>query len=247
MAGHSKWKNRAHRKGRQDASRGQLFTKLCRDIYAAVRRGGANPDTNYTLKTALDKARTASVPADTIQRTIGKAIGNVEGVVYEDFVYEGYGPGGIAVMLELSSNNRNRTAAEMRHLFSKYGGNLGESGSVAWMFERRGAIAVPRAGLPMAEDDFTLWAIDAGAEDVDVSDEEEIQLLTDPDRLSGLEDFLREAGIGYGSVDLVYLPTTTLAVSGEDEGRAGTLLELLEENDDVQRVFTNAEFADGDE
>lgn len=246
MAGHSKWKNRAHRKGRQDATRGQLFTKLCRDIYAATRRGGANPETNYTLKVALEKARAASVPADTIERTIGKALGNVEGVMYEDFVYEGYGPGGIAVMLELSSNNRNRTAAEMRHLFAKYGGNLGESGSVAWMFERRGVIAVPRAGLTMSEDDFALWAIDAGVEDVDAADDEEIQLLTEPDRLSELEGRLRGAGIAYGGVDLAYRPVTTVAVSGEDEERAGTLLELLEENDDVQRVFTNAEFVGAD-
>ncbi|MCY0900566.1 MAG: YebC/PmpR family DNA-binding transcriptional regulator [Firmicutes bacterium] len=243
MAGHSKWKNIAHRKGKQDASRGQLFTKLCKDVYAAARRGGSNPDTNYALKLAIDKARTASVPADTIARTLAKASGTLEGVQMEEFVYEGYGPGGIAVMLEISTDNRNRTAAEVRHLFSKYGGSLGESGCVAWMFRRVGAIALVRGTLSMDEESFTLIAIEAGAQDIDApASEESMTVYTEPDELSAVESRLREQGISPDSASLVYLPVVMTAVTAADEDKVTLLLSLLEEHDDVQSLYTNADF-----
>lgn len=242
MAGHSKWKNIAHRKGKQDASKGQLFTKLCRDVYVAARRGGANPEINYHLKVALEKAKAASVPSDTIARTIGKATGTLEGVVFEEFTYEGYGPAGIAVMLEISTSNRNRTAAEVRHAFSKHGGSLGESGCVAWMFRRVGAITVDANGLALSEEEMTLAAIEAGADDL-VMDEEEYVIYTAPDQLSAVEKALAEQGIVSANADLTYLPTTMAAVPVEEEDRVSTLLALLEEHDDVQSVYTNAEFA----
>lgn len=244
MAGHSKWKNIAHRKGKQDASRGQLFTKLCKDMYAAARRGGGNPDTNYDLKMAIDKARAASVPSDTIVRTIGKAMGTLEGVQYEEFIYEGYGPGGIAVMLELSSSNRNRTAAEIRHIFSKHGGSLGESGCVAWMFRKTGAIAVSRIALALTDDAFTLVAIEAGADDLTLDEEsDEYIVYTQPEELSLVEHALREQGIRPDRVELTFLPRTVTAVSAEEEERVATILSLLEEHDDVQSLYTNADFS----
>lgn len=244
MAGHSKWKNIAHRKGKQDASRGQLFTKLCKDMYAAARRGGGNPDTNYDLKMAIDKARAASVPSDTIVRTIGKAMGTLEGVQYDEFIYEGYGPGGIAVMLELSSSNRNRTAAEIRHIFSKHGGSLGESGCVAWMFRKTGAIAVSRIALALTDDAFTLVAIEAGADDLTLDEEsDEYIVYTQPEELSLVEHALREQGIRPDRVELTFLPRTVTAVSVEEEERVATILSLLEEHDDVQSLYTNADFS----
>lgn len=244
MAGHSKWKNIAHRKGRQDASRGQLFTRLCRDIYASARRGGGNPDTNYHLKLALDKARAASVPSDTIARTVGKATGTLDGVHYEDFVYEGYGPGGSAVMLELSSNNRNRTAAEIRHLFSKYGGSLGESGCVAWLFKRVGAIAVARQDAALDDDDMTLAALEAGAQDIQIDTENEQWIVyASVESLTDVEQALRAQGVATESVSITYLPITAVAVTPEDEDRVTTLLTLLEEHEDVQSLYTNVEFS----
>ena len=243
MSGHSKWKNIAHRKGRQDASRGHMFTRLCRDVYVAVRRGGANPDVNYALKVALEKARAGSVPNDTLQRTIGKALGNVEGVVYEEFIYEGYGPGGFAVMLELSSDNRNRTAAEVRHLFARHGGNLGETGCVAWMFARKGLLTVAKESLGLSADDLTLLALEGGADDVEETDEEFL-LYVDLEAASALEETLRGAGAAFEGARVAHVPSTMLTVPQEDEERASALLALLEEHDDVQSVWTNAEFAD---
>jgi len=244
VAGHSKWKNIAHRKGKQDASRGQLFTRLCRDIYSSARRGGGNPDTNYHLKLALDKARAASVPSDTIARTVGKATGTLDGVHYEDFIYEGYGPGGSAVMLELSSNNRNRTAAEIRHLFSKYGGSLGESGCVAWLFTRVGAIAVARQDAARDEDDMTLAALEAGAQDIQYDLENEQWIVyASVESLTEVEQALRAQGVVTESVSITYLPLTPVAVTLEDEDRVTTLLALLEEHEDVQSLYTNVEFS----
>ena len=243
MAGHSKWKNIAHRKGRQDASRGQVFTRLCREVYVAAKRGGANPDVNYALRIALVKARAGSVPNDTLQRTIDKAMGSVAGVVYEEFIYEGYGPGGFAVMLELSSDNRNRTAAEIRHLFAKHGGNLGETGCVAWMFARKGMVSVPKKGLPLSADDLTMTALEAGADDVEETDEE-LQFYTGPDAIGELEGGLRAAGVEFSGGRVTYVPSVMVQVSGDEEERASTLLSLLEEHDDVQSVYTNAEFAE---
>lgn len=247
MAGHSKWKNIAHRKGKQDASRGQLFTKLCRDVYAAARRGGGNPDTNYALKMALEKARMASVPSDTIARTLAKAAGTLEGVQYEDFMYEGYGPGGVAIMLELSSSNRNRTAAEIRHLFSKHGGGLGESGCVAWMFKHVGAVTVAKSQVHVSEEEWTLQILEAGAQDLASEvDSEDYIVYTAADELAVVEQALRAQGVVADGMALVYLATTLAPVPEEEEERVAALLALLEEHDDVQSLYTNAEFVTSD-
>ncbi|KYP79354.1 YebC/PmpR family DNA-binding transcriptional regulator [Ferroacidibacillus organovorans] len=241
MAGHSKWKNIAHRKGKQDASRGQLFTKLCRDIYAAAKRGGANPDVNYTLKVALEKAKENSVPSDTIARTLAKATGTLDGMHLESFLYEGYGPGGFAVLLEISSSNRNRTAAEIRHLFSKHGGSLGESGCVAWMFLRRGAVRVT-LDARLDETDLTLFALEVGADDVQ-EEEDECVFYTEPEALSEVEKSVVARGFQPSAVEIIYVPTVAANVSEEDQERAATLLTLLEEHDDVDNLYTNVDFS----
>ncbi len=243
MSGHSKWKNIAHRKGKQDASRAQLITKLCRDIYAAAKRGGGNPETNYALKMAIEKAKAASVPSDTIARTLGKATGTLEGVRFEEFLYEGYGPVGTAVMLEISSSNRNRTAAEMRHLFSKYGGSLGESGCVAWMFRRVGQVALDTNALQLDEEGLLAAAIESGADDV-LTDEDEATVYCGPESLSEVEKALADLGVPIDSVRIAYVPTTTVAVAGEQAEQVANLLELLEANDDVQNLYTNAVLVD---
>lgn len=242
MAGHSKWKNRAHRKGKQDASRGQLFTKLCRDVFVAAKRGGGNPDVNYHLKVALDKARGASVPAETLARTVTKATGNLDGQQFEDLIYEGYGPGGFAILLELSTNNRNRTAAEIRHLFSKYGGSLGESGCVMWLFKRVGVLEVETAEAALSEDEFTLLALEAGVEDLDV-EEDSYQLYTRVEDLTAVEEALRTRGVQTSGARVGYVAETAAEVTREDEERAEQLLSLLEEYEDIQNVYTNAVFA----
>ncbi|PWI58514.1 YebC/PmpR family DNA-binding transcriptional regulator [Sulfoacidibacillus thermotolerans] len=243
MAGHSKWKNIAHRKGKQDASKGQLFTKLCRDIYTAARRGGANPETNYHLKMALEKARAASVPNDTIARTIGKATGTLEGIRYEDLLYEGYGPGGVAIMVELSTSNRNRTAAEMRHLFSKYGGSLGETGCVAWMFKRMGVLSVPVGQVAMSEEDFTLAMLDAGIDDFEREDDQYI-LSVNLDQLASVEAALQRLKVHSESAQIAYIPTTWVDLQGDEAERVVTLIGILEEHEDVQSVFSNARLPD---
>ncbi|MHB1684360.1 MAG: YebC/PmpR family DNA-binding transcriptional regulator [Bacilli bacterium] len=242
MAGHSKWKNIAHRKGKQDSSKGQLFTKLCKDIHAAARRGGGNPDTNYHLKVALEKARAASVPNDTITRTVAKATGALEGMQIEELVYEGYGPAGVAILLELSTSNRNRTAAEIRHLFSKAGGSLGESGCVAWMFKRVGLIDLGDSALFTTEE-ATLLALEAGADDLE-EQESGFLLYTAPEDLTRVDQSLQEAGVYSDQVQIAYLPVTTVAVPDQDVERVAALLGELEEHDDVQNVYTNAEFAE---
>ena len=243
MSGHSKWKNIAHRKGKQDATRGQLFTRLCRDVYVSARRGGSNPDTNYHLKMAIEKARTASVPSDTIARTLAKAAGTLAGVQYEDFMYEGYGAGGVAVLLELSSDNRNRTAAEIRHLFSKHGGSLGESGCVLWMFRRVGVITVTKTDDTPTEDDMTLLALEAGADDLQ-ADDEEYTIYTSPEEVNAVDQELRNNGVVSSAIDIEYLPNTTMEVGEEDAPQVEMLLSKLEEHDDVQSVYTNASFTD---
>ncbi|MCY0870027.1 MAG: YebC/PmpR family DNA-binding transcriptional regulator [Firmicutes bacterium] len=243
MSGHSKWKNIEHRKGRQDASRGQLFTRLCRDVYVAAKRKGANPDVNYALKVALDRARAASVPSDTLARTLAKATGTLPGVVFEDFMYEGYGPAGIAILLRMSSDNRNRTAAEVRHLFSRAGGSLGEAGCVLWMFKRTGVIEVPRAGMAQDDDAITLLALECDVDDME-SGPDAHTLYVDPERLTEVEQALEAAGANPTRVNVDYLPTTSTSVPAQDEERVLDLLGALEERDDVEAVYTNAEFAE---
>ncbi|MBO8142066.1 MAG: YebC/PmpR family DNA-binding transcriptional regulator [Firmicutes bacterium] len=242
MAGHSKWANIKHRKEKEDARRGKMFTKLSRQITVAAREGGPDPAANGRLRLAIDKARAVNMPMENIERAIKRGTGELEGVSYEEMIYEGYGPGGVAIMLEIMTDNRNRTASEVRHLFSRYGGSLGESGCVAWMFERRGVIAVERAAVD-DEDALLLAAADAGADDVQAQ-EDRFEVQTPPGALDAVKRRLEEAGYRIVSAGLVMVPKTTVEVTGEDASRLMKLLDALEDHDDVQEVYANFDVPD---
>ena len=245
MSGHSKWSSIKHKKGAADAKRGKLFSKLSRAIIVAAREGGPDPDANATLATAIQKARDSSMPKDNIERAVarGAGAGADGGAAYETVTYEGYGPGGVAVFVEALTDNRNRTAAEVRHLFTKNEGNLGTSGAVVWLFERKGVVIVSAGAVD--EDELMLAAADGGAEDVGV-DGSSFQVITAPDDLQAVRAALDGAGIAFQSAELTMLPKTTVAI--EDEGTAKKLLRLmdaLEENDDVQAVYANFDIPEG--
>jgi YebC/PmpR family DNA-binding regulatory protein len=244
MSGHSKWSSIKHKKGAADAKRGKLFSKLSRAIIVAAREGGADPEGNASLATAIQKARDASMPKDNIERAIARGAGTAtDGEVYETVTYEGYGPEGVAVFVEALTDNRNRTAAEVRHVFAKHEGNLGTSGAVAWLFERKGVLIVPADGVD--EETLMLVAADGGAEDVDL-DGSSFQVIASPDDLAAVRAALDEAGIAYDSADLTMLPKTTVSI--EDEGAAKKLVRLmdaLEDNDDIQAVYANFDIPEG--
>ena len=245
MSGHSKWSSIKHKKGAADAKRGKLFSKLSRAIIVAAREGGPDPDSNATLATAIQKARDSSMPKDNIERAVarGGGAGGDGDAAYETVTYEGYGPGGVAVFVEALTDNRNRTAAEVRHLFAKNDGNLGTSGAVAWLFERKGVVIV--SAETVDEDDLMLAAADGGAEDVAV-DGSSLQVTAAPDDLAAVRAALEAAGIAFDSAELTMLPKTSVAI--EDEGTAKKLLRLmdaLEENDDVQAVYANFDIPEG--
>jgi YebC/PmpR family DNA-binding regulatory protein len=241
MAGHSKWKNIQHRKGKQDQLRGKLFTKISREIFVAARQGGGNPETNGRLKAAIQKARAANMPQDNIERTIKKALGELEGVQYEEMTYEGYGPGGAAVMVEVLTDNRNRSAAEVRHVFSKRGGNLGESGCVSWMFQRKGLLAIDKESAGKDEDDLMMLALEAGAEDFR-SEETAYEILTSPEDFQAVYEALEREGLSFTTAEVTYVPQNTVRLSGQEAEKMLALLEALEDLDDVQNVYNNAEF-----
>ena len=238
MSGHSKWSSIKHKKGAADAKRGQLFSKLARAIIVASREGGPDPDGNLALQNAIEKAREASMPKDNIERAIARGAGaGADTEAYEHVTYEGYGPAGVAVLVEALTDNRNRTASDVRHIFSKIDGNLGTSGSVAWLFERKGVILVDADTAD--EDEVTLAAADAGAEDVAL-DGSTLQVTTWPEDLAAVRAAIAAAGISYESAELTMVPKTTVRV--DDEAAAKKLLRLmdaLEDNDDVQGVYAN--------
>lgn len=236
MSGHSKWHSIKHKKGAADAKRGKLFSKLARAITVAARDGGGDPDNNPTLATAIQKAKDASMPKDKIQKAIDVGTGaGTDGAAIERIVYEGYGPAGVAVLVEALTDNRNRASAEIRHAFSKHGGSLGEPGSVAWIFERKGAIVVD--GGRYGEDDLIV-AIDAGAEDVR-EEGGELRVLCEPADLSAVRAALEESGIEVASAGLATEPKSTVEVKGHDAERVLKLVEALDDQDDVDEVFAN--------
>jgi YebC/PmpR family DNA-binding regulatory protein len=237
MSGHSKWSTIKRQKGANDAKRGALFTKVAREIAVAARQGGGDPDGNYRLRLAIDKARSVNMPADNIKRTIDKATGGGEQVEYEEIVYEGYGPGGVAVLVEAQTDNRNRTAAEVRSMFSKTGGQLAGSGAVAWQFEPRGLIIVPRTGIDA--DEVALAAIDAGAEDVDTDGDEAIEVYTSPGELLAVRQALEAAGVAVESAESAMIAKQTVELDAAKARQALRLVELLEDLDDVSRVTAN--------
>ena len=237
MSGHSKWSSIKHKKGAADAKRGKLFSKLSRAIIVAAREGGPDPDANATLATAIQKARDSSMPKDNIERAIARGAGtSSDGDAYEHITYEGYGPSGVAVFVEALTDNRNRTASDVRHIFTKNEGSLGESGSVAWLFERKGVILVDGSA---DEDELMLTAADAGAEDVE-DDESTFRVTTAPENLHAVRIALEEAGVTIDSAESTMVPKTFVAI--EDEAMARKVVRLmdeLEDNDDVQAVYSN--------
>ncbi len=238
MSGHSKWSSIKHKKGAADAKRGQLFTKLSRAIIVAAREGGPDPAGNLALQNAIEKARSYSMPKDNIERAIARGSGaDTDAAAFETVVYEGYGPDGVAVLVEALTDNRNRTASDVRHTFAKNGGNLGTSGAVAWLFERRGVVVVDAEAVD--EEELMLAAADGGADDVE-QDGSVFQVTAPPDRLAAVREAIEAAGFTVESAELTMVPKTT--VSLEDEGAAKKILrlvDLLEENDDVQEVYAN--------
>lgn len=241
MAGHSKWANIQHRKKAQDAKRGKVFTRLIREITVASRMGGSDPETNPRLRLAMDKALTANMPKDTIDRAIKRGAGELDGVEYEEIRYEGYGPGGMAVIVDCMTDNRNRTVAEVRHAFSKCGGNLGTSGSVAFQFEARGVI-----GFPPGSDEERIMelALEAGAEDIFSSEDDAVEVLTLPADFEQVKQALLAAGLEPDSAEVTLRAQASAALEGEDAQKALKLLDMLEELDDTQNVYSNAEFSD---
>ena len=240
MSGHSKWANIKHKKARSDAKRGKVFTKIGREIMVAVKEGGDDPNMNSKLKDVIAKARAANMPSDNIKRSIDKAAGNIDGVNYEEIVYEGYGPGGVAFIVDAMTENRNRTAADVRHIFDKSGGNLGTTGCVDWMFDRKGIIAVERENGP-DEETLMMMALDAGAEDF-ITHDEVFEIQCDPNDFSAVREALEAGSIEMMSAELQKLPQNTIAVEGDMVEKIENLIDLLEDNDDVQNVYHNAEF-----
>jgi YebC/PmpR family DNA-binding regulatory protein len=243
VSGHSKWSSIKHKKGAADAKRGQLFTKLSRAIIVAAKEGGPDPAGNLALQNAIEKARSYSMPKDTIERAIARGSGaDAEGSHYETVVYEGYGPAGVAVLVEALTDNRNRTASDVRHLFSKYGGNLGATGAVAWQFERLGVLLVTADGVD--EDALVLAAAEGGADDVEL-DGSTYQVTCAPDELRVVREALEASGFAIESAELSMIPKTTVGVSDESDARQVVrLVEGLEEADDVQDVYANFDIAE---
>jgi YebC/PmpR family DNA-binding regulatory protein len=236
MSGHSKWSSIKHKKAATDAKRGKLFTKLARAIQVAAREGGGDVETNASLALAVQKARDASMPKDNIERAIAKGSGvDQDAAAFESIVYEGYGPGGVAILVDALTDNRNRTGSEVRHMFSKGGGSLGEPGSVAWLFEKKGELAVD--GVRHSEDEL-MAAIDAGAEDVTL-DADVFEIVSAPENFSAVREALRAAGVEPDSAELVMRPTTRTPVEEADAARLLRLIDQLEEHDDVQDVHAN--------
>ncbi len=241
MSGHSKWSQIKRQKGVTDVRRGALFTKLSREIIVAAKQGGGDPDANFRLRLAVQKAREANMPADNIERAIKKATGGADGAELQEVTYEGYGPGGVAIMVDGLTDNRNRTVAEIRSAFSRGGGNLGESGSVAWQFENRGVVTVNAAAHD--PEVITLAAIDAGAEDFEVEDGA-VEIYTDPSSLEVVRKAVLDAGFEVTSAELSMVAKTPMHLAGAEATQVLKMLDRLEELDDVQRVYSNAEFPD---
>ena len=244
MAGHSKWSNIKHRKAGQDAKKAKVFTKLIRELTVSARDGGGSVEDNPGLRNLVDKAKAVQMPKDTMERAIVRGAGGQDGAELVSLVYEGYGPGGVAVMVETMTDNKNRTVAEVRHAFSKAGGNLGTDGSVAYLFEKKGQIVFAAAGL---EEAVLEAAIDAGAEDVDVADDGTVEVTTPPEDFARVKDALAVAGFEAEAAEVAMIPQTYTDLDGEQAEKVLRLLDLLEDLDDVTNLYTNANFPDEDE
>ena len=236
MSGHSKWATIKHKKGKTDAKRGKLFSKLSRAITVAAREGGGDPTMNISLANAVEKAKAESMPKDNIERAIQRGAGGADGEAYERIMYEGYGPAGVAIIVDVLTDNKNRSAADVRNIFSKHGGQLAQSGAVAWVFERKGSIVVD--GAKYGEDDIMVAAIDAGADDV-VQDGDEFQVLSDPADFAAVRAAIAAAGIEYDQAELTMIPKNTVKLEENDARKTMKIVDALEDSDDVQEVFAN--------
>jgi len=241
MSGHSKWSSIKHKKGAADAKRGKIFTRLIKEITIAARMGGGDPDANPRLRTAIQAAKSENMPKDNIERAIKKGTGELEGVNYEESTYEGYGPGGAAVLIDSLTDNKNRAVAEIRHIFSKNGGNLGENGCVAWMFEKKGYINVDRASAD--EEVLMEKALDAGAEDVR-EDADSFEIITDPGDFEAVKSAMEASSIAFETAEVTMLPQSVSNLKGKEAEQMIRLMDALEDCDDVQRVYTNADIPD---
>lgn len=241
MSGHNKWSSIKHRKGAQDAKRGKIFTKLIKEITVAARTGGGDIDANPRLRSAVAAAKVENMPKDNIERAIKKGSGDLEGVSYEENSYEGYGPGGAAILVESLTDNKNRAVAEIRHIFNKYGGNMGENGCVAWMFDKKGYLRVDKAAV--AEEKLMEIALEAGADDV-LEDDDSFEVTTEPQDFEGVKEALEGAGIPFSDAEVTMLPQTLNPLTGAEAERMLKLMEAMEDCDDVQKVYTNADIPD---
>ena len=241
MSGHSKWSSIKHKKAATDAKRGKIFTKLIKEITVAARLGGGDMDANPRLRTAVQAAKSENMPKDNIERAIKKGTGELEGVNYEESIYEGYGPGGAAVLVESLTDNKNRTVADIRSIFGKNGGNLGENGCVAWMFDKKGYIAIESKSVD--EDALMEAALDAGAEDIK-EDNSNYEIITAPADFEAVKDAIDKASIPYIDAEVTMLPQTTANLAGKEAEQMVRLMEMLEDCDDVQKVYTNADIPD---
>jgi YebC/PmpR family DNA-binding regulatory protein len=238
MAGHSKWKNIQRRKNAQDAKRGKVFMKLAKEIYVAAKQGGGDPDSNASLRLVLDKAKAANMPNDNIERAIKKATGSQAGENYEEIRYEGYGPGGVAVMVTCLTDNKNRTASNVRLAFNKNGGNLGETGCVSYMFDRKGVLVVAREDMDIDEDDMLLQVIEAGGDEMETS-EEAFEIYTAPEAFESVKNELEAQGISFVSAEITMVPQTYTSLQGDDLAKMLKMIDMLEDDDDVQDVYHN--------
>jgi len=241
MSGHSKWATIKHKKGALDAKRGKIFTKIIREMTIASRIGGGDPDSNPRLRTAVDKAKSVNMPADNIKRAIQKGTGELEGVAYEDLTLEGYGPGGVAVLVEGTTDNRNRVVSEIRHIFTKYGGNMGGAGSVSYMFKQKGVITISTGKT--TEEKLMEVALEAGADDIQTS-EESFDVLTTPSAYEAVLKAIKDAGIEPDNAELGKFADNTIPLEGSKAGQMLKLMDALEDNDDVQNVWANFDISD---
>ncbi len=243
MSGHNKWSTIKHKKGKADAKRGKIFTRLIREITVSAREGGGDADGNPRLRAAIQAAKDNNMPADNIKRAVQRGTGELPGVNYEEVSYEGYGPGGVALLLEVLTDNRNRTTAEVRHLFSRFGGNLGENGCVAWLFTRKGVIMLAREDGP-DEDRAMELALEAGAEDFDADDPDYFRLTTSAEDLHAVRSFLEEHGITVESAEFEMEPSTTVQLEGKPAQQMLRLMDAFDDHDDVQNVWANFDIDD---
>ena len=241
MSGHSKWSSIKHKKGKTDAQKGKVFAKVVKEITSAAKTAGGDPDTNPRLRLAIDKAKSANMPNDNIERAVAKGTGGGEGITLDEVTYEGYGPGGVAILVECMTDNKQRTVAEIRHMFSKGGGNMGESGCVGWMFKRKGIISFERGKVD--EDKLGMEAIEAGAEDINL-EETEIEVLTSPEDFMAVRDTLKSKGFVSSSAEVTMFPQSSMKLDGDDARKIIKLVQMFEDNDDVQAVHANFDVPD---